>query len=272
MDVVKAHSVVRSLDGIELSATLLTPAHAARGVVLVHGGGVTREEGGFFKRLADGLAAAGVASLRFDLRGHGSSGGRQEDLTLSGVGNDVRSAAEHLAATLGVASVGVIGASFAGGVCAMLSARRPQLVERLVLFNPLLDYKKRFVDDKDYWSNDRIDESSAELLAADGYVAHSPSFKLGRALLNEVFWLDARAELGAIKAPTLLVHGTRDTFIPIESSRSAAAALTCRHELMEIDGAQHGLAVHDDPGYRDTQTQQWQKMVIDRTVRWLTEQ
>jgi pimeloyl-ACP methyl ester carboxylesterase len=271
VDPISTNTLVRSLDGIELSATVLTPARVTGGVVLVHGGGVTREEGGFFTRLADGLATAGVASLRFDLRGHGASGGRQEDLTLGGVGNDVRATAEHLAATLGLPGVGVIGASFSGGVCAMLAARRPQLVDRLVLFNPLLDYKKRFVDGKDYWSNDRIDGASAQLLATDGYVAHSPSFRLGRALLNEVFWLDARAELGQIAAPTLLVHGTGDTFIPIDSSRAAEAALKCRHELMEVNGAQHGFAVHDDPGYRDPQTQLWQESVITRTVRWLTE-
>jgi uncharacterized protein len=58
-------------------------------VVLVHGGGVTREEGGFFTRLASGLGEAGVASLRFDLRGHGESEGRQEELTLAAILNDI---------------------------------------------------------------------------------------------------------------------------------------------------------------------------------------
>lgn len=44
---------------------------------------MTREEGGFFTRLAAGLGDFGLASLRFDLRGHGESEGRQEELTLS---------------------------------------------------------------------------------------------------------------------------------------------------------------------------------------------
>jgi len=42
--------------------------------------------------MARGLADAGVASLRFDLRGHGRSEGRQEKLTISGVLNDIRAA------------------------------------------------------------------------------------------------------------------------------------------------------------------------------------
>jgi alpha-beta hydrolase superfamily lysophospholipase len=71
--------------------------------VLVHGGGVTREEGGFFTRLADGLGEAGVASLRFDLRGHGRSDGKQEDLTISAILNDIRTAIAHVRASTAAA-------------------------------------------------------------------------------------------------------------------------------------------------------------------------
>jgi uncharacterized protein len=62
----------RTLDGLYLAGPFVEPDEPCDlAVVLVHGGGVTREEGGFFTRLAAGLGAAGVASLRFDLRGHG---------------------------------------------------------------------------------------------------------------------------------------------------------------------------------------------------------
>src|SRR3984957_9994679 len=81
----------RTLDGLHLVGTFAEPDEpSGRAVVLVHGGGVTREEGGFFTRLAAGLGEAGVASLRFDLRGHGESEGRQEELTLSAILNDIR--------------------------------------------------------------------------------------------------------------------------------------------------------------------------------------
>lgn len=260
----------RSLDGTSLAADIVIPPRASRGLVLVHGGGVDRHEGGFFDRLADGLAHAGLASLRLDLRGHGESGGRQEDLTLAGVGNDVRTAVEELATRMSAERISLLGASFSGGVCASLAARHRDLVDRLVMINPLLDYKKRFVDDKDYWSGDRIDHDVADQLAANRFVAHSPSFRLGTALLNEVFWWDTRNDLARITAPTLVVHGTTDTFIPIDSSRSAIQALTCESELIELDGAQHGLAVHDDPSYADPQTQLWQSDVISLISRWIT--
>src|ERR1700680_210662 len=117
---------LRTLDGLHLAATLVTSGESAeRAVVLVHGGGVTREEGGFFTRLAAGLGEDGVASLRFDLRGHGESEGRQEELTLATILNDIRIALTHLRETTGAVRLSLLGASFSGGVCAYYAAMRP---------------------------------------------------------------------------------------------------------------------------------------------------
>ncbi|WP_425297927.1 alpha/beta hydrolase [Nocardia abscessus] len=72
----------------------------------------------FFARLADGLAEAGVASLRFDLRGHGESEGRQEELTLSMILNDIRVAVAYLREASCAHEISLLGASFGGGICA----------------------------------------------------------------------------------------------------------------------------------------------------------
>jgi pimeloyl-ACP methyl ester carboxylesterase len=260
----------RSLDGLLLQGTLLAPpSDSLTAVVMVHGGGVTRDEGGFFTRIAEGLAAAGVASLRFDFRAHGASDGRQEELTLAGVVNDVRAAADEVQRTTGAGAVGVVGVSFGGGLAALFAARYPDRVRSLVLINPLLNYKKRFVDDKPYWSGDRIDAEAGRELAERGFVAHSPSFKLGRALLNEVFYLRPEEEIATVAAPTLFLHGTRDTFIPVESSREYVQRVHGEARLIEFDGAQHGLAVHDDPQYLDPQTQAWQAQAVHDITDWV---
>jgi hypothetical protein len=264
-------TTVRTFDGLQLVGTLVEPEQGVdRAVVLVHGGGVTREEAGFFARLAQGVGEAGVTSLRFDLRGHGESEGRQEDLTLSAILNDIQAAIEHVQTTANVTSVSLLGVSFAGGICGYFAAKRPELVDRLVLGNPLLNYKKRFIDDKPYWHDDRIDEEAGKELAEQGFVAHSPTFKLSRPLLNEVFWLQPHTVLSEIQAPTLILHGTKDTFIPVASSRSAVSQLTCEHKLVELEGAQHGFAVHDDPTYADPKSQEYQAFVIRNVAEWLT--
>lgn len=266
-----SETVFRSLDGTVLCGTAVVPAAPSeRAVVLVHGGGVTREEGGFFRRVAEGLADAGVASLRFDFRGHGASEGPQEALTLAGVANDIRAAVRQVRLETAATETSVLGASFSGGVTAMFAARHPDQVRRLVLINPLFNYKGRLIEEKPYWSDDQIDTAAGRELSERGFVAHSPSFRLGRPLLNELFYLRPQDELDRVLAPTLIIHGTGDTFVPISSSREHVTKIRAETKLIEIDGAQHGIAVHDDPQYVDPQTQAWQAQAISDIVRWIT--
>ena len=261
----------RTLDGLSLSGTLVTPESSPQqAVVLVHGGGVTRDEGGFFTRLATGLGEADVASLRFDLRGHGESEGQQQDLTLSAILNDIRVAIAHVQAETSAGSVSLLGTSFGGGICGYYAAKRPDEIRRLVLLNPQFDYKKRTIDSRPYWSNDYIGDEAAQQLTEQGYLDFTPTVKHGRAIFNEVFWLKPNEVLGEIVAPTLVVHGTKDTFVPIESSRAAMSQFHTEHKLVEIEGAQHGFAVHDDPHYLNPQSQEWQAFVIRTVTEWLT--
>jgi uncharacterized protein len=203
---------VRTRDGLHLVGILVLPDGADQAAVLVHGGGVTREEGGFFARLAMGLADAGIASLRFGLHGHGESEGRQEDLTIAGVLADIRAAIASVRSEVNVDRIALLGTSFSGGICGYYAAQHPAELASLVMLNPLLDYRERFIDDKPYWHNGCISEET------------------GRELLNEVvFYFQPHTVLGDIMAPTLIVHGTRDTFISVESSRWAAQRLTVDH-------------------------------------------
>lgn len=258
-----------SLDGLLLRGTVVLPAELVGAAVLVHGGGVTREEGGFFARLAVGLAVAGTSSLRFDLRGHGESEGRQEELTLSGVVNDIRAAVAHLRQVSKQDEIALIATSFSGGISAYFASRYPDQLNRLVLLNPLINYKHRFIDEKSYWTDDRIDSTAAKELTEHGFLVHSPTFKLGRPLLNEVFHLRPERSIGEVVTPALFVHGTKDTFIPVDSSRTYVQQVRGESRLLEIDGAQHGFAVHDDPAYRDPQTALWQALVVRSIVDWL---
>ncbi len=261
----------RTLDGLPLAGTLVTPeGFPERAIVLVHGGGVTREEGGFFTRLAAGLGEAGVTSLRFDLRGHGASEGRQEELTLASVLNDIRVALAFVRENTGAGRVSLLGASFGGGICAYYAAKRRDDIDRLVLLNPQLDYKRRNIDSRPYWTDDYLSDEMARQLTEQGFIQFTPTLRHGRAIFNEVFWLSPHTVLGEITAPTLIVHGTKDTFVPVESSRAAVAEFTAEHKLVEIEGSQHGFAVHDDPQYLNPQSQEWQAFVISTVVAWIT--
>ncbi len=58
--------------------------------------------------------------------------------------------------------------------------------------------------------------------------------------------------------------------MPIESSREAMAQFKAEHKLVQIEGSQHGFAVHDDPQYLNPQSQEWQAFVIRTVTDWIT--
>jgi uncharacterized protein len=271
MRVKSAETRFRALDGLRLSGTLTLPAESdAPAVVLLHGNGVTREECGLFTRLAAALGQAGVPSLRFDLRAHGASEGLQEDRTLSAHLNDIRVALTHVREATGADATSLVATSFSGGLAAWYAAKQPAEVARLVLLNPQLNHKNRFIDQKPWWVNDFLNEEQARQLTERGFLDHSSTVRHGRALLNEVFWIRAYTVLGEILAPTLIVHGTEDVFVPIDSSRAAIQQLKGDDALVEIEGAAHGFAMHEDPDYLHPQTLEWQAVAIQRVVDWLT--
>jgi dipeptidyl aminopeptidase/acylaminoacyl peptidase len=121
-----------------------------------------------------------------------------------------------------------------------------------------------------YWNGDVINDEKARELNDTGAVQFTPTLKHGRPLLNEVFWLKPNEVLDEIKMPTLVVHGNADTLVPIEGSRAAVAEFTAPVELVEIEGSQHGFAVHDDPQYLNPRSQKYQAEVISLVAEWLT--
>ncbi len=79
-----------STDGVRLCAVWQAAVEPARGViVMAHGIMGGKDEPEAFPLLATALARYGFHSLRFDFRGHGESGGTQDEMTLAGEQQDL---------------------------------------------------------------------------------------------------------------------------------------------------------------------------------------
>jgi lipase len=98
---------------------------AAPPLVCLHG---VTSHGGRFRRLAERLE--GFRALAPDLRGHGLSGWEPPW--------DVAAHLADILDTVGASPATWLGHSFGGRLAAELAARRPDLVERLVLLDPAL--------------------------------------------------------------------------------------------------------------------------------------
>ena len=92
-----------------------------------------------FVGMARHLAARGMPVLRFDYRGYGDSDGAFEQFTLADHIADVRTAVRKLRSTVpGISGVGLLGLRY-GATLALLTAAENPDVERLVLWDPVVD-------------------------------------------------------------------------------------------------------------------------------------
>jgi len=88
---------------------------------------------------------------------------------------------------------------------------------------------------------------SDELLESSRNVAMQASLKATLACAEAFATTDFRPDLASFKVPTLIIHGTDDKTVPIDASGRAAARGIPGAELIEYDGAPHGLfATHKE--------------------------
>ena len=121
---VSAQSRNVTIDGDhgKLAAVLQTPDGVSQFpmVIICHGFTGDKEKP-MFKYLADYLAAAGIASIRFDFNGHGKSEGRFQDMTVLNEIEDAKHVYEYVRDMRGVTSVSIAGHSQGGVVTSMVA-------------------------------------------------------------------------------------------------------------------------------------------------------
>lgn len=244
------------LDGV------VHPAVGDRGlgvVVLAHGITAEMDEGGMFVRLADRLAGVGWTVLRFSFRGHGGSGGTQRGVTVAGEMLDLDAAVGWAAERCGGGRLVLVASSF-GAVPALLLS--PYLEGRLgavVLWNPVLDVRRTFVEPELPWGLENFGPERQGLLGSRGFLVVDGEFELGRVLFEEFrYYGDAPVRsFVSGTTPALVVHGDQDTYVSYEVARDAAAA-RANCEFHTVVGSDHGF----DSREREDEA-------IDVTARWL---
>ncbi|MDH3975080.1 MAG: alpha/beta hydrolase [Deltaproteobacteria bacterium] len=257
-----------SKDGTKLCGIFLIPEHIKGFVLLAHGINVNKNEyDNFFTNIAMELYKKGFASLRFDFRGHGESGGTQRDMTIIGENIDVASSVEQIS-NRWAGDISIIGMSFGAGPTLMYSAQNMSNINCLVLLCPVLDYVSTFLKPIVPWAKDSFNKKGFEHLKKEGFLMLDGEFELGANLIEEFKVIKPYEILKETKLPVLTIHGDNDSMVPFKVSRTYSEP-NKKSEFMTIQNSDHGFIDIDDEVGNSNRTIQNKKVVIEAVVTWI---
>lgn len=252
------HLELPSIDGTRLDAVWhAADGDGSRGVVVqAHGINADMTEGGMFVRLADQLADADFNVLRFSFRGHGASGGTQRGVTIAGEMLDLQAAVDYM--TVRHPGPLTIVASSFGAVSTSLSLPwLEERLDRLVLWNPVLDLRHTFVSPELPWGQENFSPTQQDLLHSQGFLTIDDEFAAGRVLFEELRHYEPLPYLVSSAMPALVVHGDRDSAVSYEIAQKAATTRP-NTDFHTVRGSDHGF-----------DTRQREDEAVSTTTEWL---
>ena len=185
--------------------------------------------------LAKGLAAAGIASIRFDFDGHGKSEGRMQDMTIEKELADAKAIWDYARSLPYVSGLGLLGHSQGGVIAAMLAGRLAAAGESpdgLVLIAPGSVIKEACRGGKFF-------NASFDPADPPAYIRCWGTMKLGREYLLTTQELDIYGTAAAYRGPVRILHGDRDGIVPLWCSEKFCDTYGDDAELVIVAGENH---------------------------------
>ena len=146
-------TIVFDSQGIKLCGVLnKSKGEPVGNVLLVHGIISDKDEDGNYTQLAKRLSLKGYNVFRFDFQGHGESEGESQNVTIAGELCDLENAIKEFSEQIGkIGNLIIIAQSFGAVSSILYTADHQSQIEKLVLWNPVLDLEKTFVKAETPW-------------------------------------------------------------------------------------------------------------------------
>jgi len=235
-----------------------------RPVVMTHGWPLSADS---FDDLSMAIADAGMRAISYDRRGFGRSDQPWTGYDYDTLSDDLADVLEQT----GAHDATLLGFSMGGGeVARYMSRHAGNQVKQAVLVSSTLPFRLKTDDNPDGVERAKFDETAAAI-AQDRAAFWPPFFKnffgvgmVSHPVSDEVMaWAcsmsmqaslkatlacakafsstDFRGDLASFTVPTLIIHGSDDKIVPIESSSRLTARAILHARFIEYEGAPHGL-------------------------------
>jgi dienelactone hydrolase len=240
--------------GVVVAATIVTPATNGSEpfplVVLAHGHGGSRTEGGAFPSVAAALAERGIASIRMDFPGCGDSTESFAENNLSNMLLDLQAARVFAEEQVEVDSerVGLLGFSMGGRLVALLSEIDPSYRVMVTWAPDMANGAERQLNsvfggpDGYYEIKQRAEEEGSAVYTTKW----GTQLELGPRYFADNEATFPQAALAKFAGPLLVIYGDADDTVSPSSSAAAIAAAINSSEAVSlvIPGAGHGLGFY----------------------------
>ena len=258
--------------GATLAGTLTVPADAKCVLLMVTGSGAqNRDEEVFehkpFAVIADRLARAGIATLRYDDRATGKSvGGMDANVTTKDFAEDAEAGIEWLRTSKRFKKVGILGHSEGGSIAFMLGAQKR--VDFIVsLAGPAVKGDSILLAQNKLLGGEAAKDLTIEQLREMPQIKQSPWIQ----------WFidyDPQGDIAKIKCPVMALNGSKDCQV-IASQNLPALRRTLpknkKNIIKEYEDLNH-LFQHCDTGHPDEYfkiEETFSEEVINDIITWV---
>lgn len=234
---------IRNPQGETLDYTYHPGREGSQALVVIGHGVTGNKDRPFIVALAEGLAAAGTAALRFSFAGNGASEGRFADATIT---KEVADLGAVLGALPG-RRLAYVGHSMGAAVGVLRASADPR-IEVLVSLAGMVhtaDFARR---------------EFGMVEPGKGFMWDDEACPLSQGYMDDLSAIGSVVDrAAAIRIPWLLVHGTEDDVVPLQDSRDVLARAAASAALCEIPGAGHVFSGEAGP------------VMVAKVVAWLGE-
>ena len=184
--------------------------------------------------LARKLCDRGIAVIRFDFSGSGSSDGLFEDMTISSEIADCLAVLDTVAASdlIDKERIALHGTSLGACIASMVAGMRPDRIKALSMWCPAPDVVYNLKEKNTLCG---IDTSHVR---EDGYIDFE-GLRVGRGFYEDALQLDPYAVAAQYQGHVNLVHGDLDITASVECSMQYKTIYGNRANLLIVKGAEH---------------------------------
>lgn len=244
-------------DGFSIATWISVAEEPKYSIILCHGITVDSREGGLFLSLEEELLKLNFVVVRFDFRCHGESAGEPKDLSLDGEYNDLNTVTNYTKSNLEIPII-LLGTSFS---CSAVMRNANEMMgdcKAIVLWNPIVDYKKTFLEPSTPWVQSIWNTKDSNELPNWAFaIIPGSKYFITKQMVNDFENDNTPGILETIQKPILAFHGNKDKKIPHQYLEEVAE----KNSLIEfhiLDGEGHGF-------------KRMRGFVLKKTIEWLVE-